>query len=160
MKKIAITALLGLLLAPAYAENQQGFDQDEIYQQVQLTSEYIENELSKIVLANLAVMSPEQERRLNTSKQAANAFNQRARRQLMQTWPAYMNRCYAGNAARLCAYRDMYFHQIFEFVMKQSGDRQRVVPLNVQTRAWMRQNPQLLEQAAAEIAAVVHEAGL
>ena len=160
MKKIAITALLGLLLAPAYAENQQGFDQDEIYQQVQLTSEYIENELSNIVLANLAVMSPEQERRLNTSKQAANAFNQRARRQLMQTWPAYMNRCYAGNAARLCAYRDMYFHQIFEFVMKQSGDRQRVVPLNVQTRAWMRQNPQLLEQAAAEIAAVVHEAGL
>lgn len=160
MKKIAITVLLGLLLAPAYAENQQGFDQDEIYQQVQLTSEYIENELSNIVLANLAVMSPEQERRLNTSKQAANAFNQRARRQLMQTWPAYMNRCYAGNAARLCAYRDMYFHQIFEFVMKQSGDRQRVVPLNVQTRAWMRQNPQLLEQAAAEIAAVVHEAGL
>ena len=160
MKKIAITVLLGLLLAPAYAENQQGFDQDEIYQQVQLTSEYIENELSNIVLANLAVMSPEQERRLNTSKQAANAFNQRARRQLLQTWPAYMNRCYAGNAARLCAYRDMYFHQIFEFVMKQSGDRQRVVPLNVQTRAWMRQNPQLLEQAAAEIAAVVHEAGL
>ena len=160
MKKIVITALLGLLLAPAYAENQQGFDQDEIYQQVQLTSEYIENELSNIVLANLAVMSPEQERRLNTSKQAANAFKQRARRQLMQTWPAYMNRCYAGNAARLCAYRDMYFHQIFEFVMKQSGDRQRVVPLNVQTRAWMRQNPQLLEQAAAEIAAVVHEAGL
>ena len=160
MKKIAITVLLGLLLAPAYAENQQGFDQDEIYQQIQLTSEYIENEMSKIVLANLAVMSPEQERRLNTSKQAANAFNQRARRQLMQTWPAYMNRCYAGNAARLCAYRDMYFHQIFEFVMKQSGDRQRVVPLNVQTRAWMRQNPQLLEQAAAEIAAVVHEAGL
>ena len=52
MKKIAITALLGLLLAPAYAENQQGFDQDEIYQQVQLTSEYIENELSNIVLAN------------------------------------------------------------------------------------------------------------
>ena len=85
MKKIAITALLGLLLAPAYAENQQGFDQDEIYQQVQLTSEYIENELSNIVLVNLAVMSPEQERRLNTSKQAENAFNQRARRQLMQT---------------------------------------------------------------------------
>ena len=160
MKKIAITALLGLLLAPAYAENQQGFDRDEIYQQVQLTSEYIENELSNIVLANLAVMSPEQERRLNTSKQAENAFNQRARRQLMQTWPAYMNRCYAGNAARLCAYRDMYFHQIFEFVMKQTGDRQRVVPLNARTRAWMRQHPQLLEQAAAEIAAVVHEAGL
>lgn len=80
MKKIAITALLGLLLAPTYAENQQGFDRDEIYQQVQLTSEYIENELSNIVLANLAVMSPEQERRLNTSKQAENAFNQRARR--------------------------------------------------------------------------------
>ena len=129
MKKIAITALLGLLLTPAYAENQQGFDQDEIYQQVQLTSEYIENELSNIVL-------------------------------VMQTWPAYMNRCYAGNAARLCAYRDIYFHQIFEFVMKQAGDRQRVVPLNARTRAWMRQNPQLLEQAAAEIAAVVHEAGL
>ena len=160
MKKIAITALLGLLLAPAYAENQQGFDQDEIYQQIQLTSEYIENEMSKIVLANLAVMSPEQERRLNTSKQAESAFNQRARRQLMQTWPAYMNRCYAGNAARLCAYRDIYFHQVFELVMKQVGDRQRVVPLHVRTRAWMRQNPQLLEQAAAEIAAVVHEAGL
>ncbi len=160
MKKIAITALLGLLLAPAYAENQQGFDQDEIYQQVQLTSEYIENELSNIVLANLAVMSPEQERRLNTSKQAENVFNQRARRQLMQTWPDYMNRCYAGNAARLCAYRDMYFHQIFEFVMKQAGDRQRIVPLNAQTRAWIRQNPQLSEQASAEIAAIVHEAGL
>ena len=160
MKKIAITALLSLLLAPAYAENQQGFDRDEIYQQVQLTSEYIENELSNIVLANLAVMSPEQERRLNTSKQAENAFNQRARRQLMQTWPAYMNRCYAGNAARLCAYRDIYFNQVFELVMKQVGDRQRVVPLNARTRAWMRQNPQLLEQAAAEIAAVVHEAGL
>ena len=129
MKKIAITALLGLLLTPAYAENQQGFDQDEIYQQVQLTSEYIENELSNIVL-------------------------------VMQTWPAYMNRCYAGNAARLCAYRDIYFHQIFEFVMKQSGDRQRVVPLNAQTRAWMRQNPRLSEQASAEIAAIVHEAGL
>ena len=85
MKKIAITALLGLLLAPAYAEHQQGFDRDEIYQQVQLTSEYIENELGNIVLANLAVMSPEQERRLNTSKQAENAFNQRARHQLMQT---------------------------------------------------------------------------
>ncbi len=160
MKKIAITALLGLLLAPAYAENQQDFDRDEIYQQVQLTSEYIENELSNIVLANLAVMWPEQERRLNTSKQAENAFNQRAWHQFMQTWPAYMNRCYAGNAARLCAYRDMYFHQIFEFVMKQTGDRQRVVPLNARTRAWMRQHPQLLEQAAAEIAAVVHEAGL
>ena len=160
MKKIAITALLGLLLAPAYAENQQGFDQDEIYQQVQLTSEYIENELSNIVLANLAVMSPEQERRLNTSKQAESAFNQRARRQLMQTWPAYMNRCYAGNVARLCAYCDMYFHQIFEFVMKQSGDRQRVVPLNAQTHAWIRQNPQLLEQAAAEITAIIREAGL
>ena len=160
MKKIAITALLGLLLAPAYAENQQGFDQDEIYQQVQLTSEYIENELSNIVLANLAVMSPEQERRLNTSKQAENAFNQRARRQLMQTWPAYMNRCYAGNATRLCAYRDMYFHQIFEFVMKQSGDRQRVVPLNAQTHAWIRQNPRLSEQAAAEITAIIREAGL
>ena len=129
MKKIAITALLGLLLAPAYAENQQGFDQDEIYQQVQLTSEYIENELSNIVL-------------------------------VMQTWPAYMNRCYAGNAARLCAYRDMYFHQIFEFVMKQSGDRQRVVPLNAQTRAWMRQNPRLSEQASAEIAAIIREASL
>ena len=129
MKKIAITALLGLLLAPAYAENQQGFDRDEIYQQVQLTSEYIENELSNIVL-------------------------------VMQTWPAYMNRCYAGNAARLCAYRDIYFHQIFEFVMKQAGDRQRVVPLNAQTRAWMRQNPRLSEQASAEIAAIVHEAGL
>ena len=129
MKKIAITALLGLLLTPAYAENQQGFDQDEIYQQVQLTSEYIENELSNIVL-------------------------------VMQTWPAYMNRCYAGNAARLCAYRDIYFHQIFEFVMKQAGDRQRVVPLNAQTRAWMRQNPRLSEQASAEIAAIVHEAGL
>ena len=160
MKKIVITALLGLLLAPAYAENQQGFDQDEIYQQIQLTSEYIENELSKIVLANLAVMSPEQERRLNTSKQVENAFNQRTRRQLMQTWPAYMNRCYAGNVARLCAYRDMYFHQIFEFVMKQAGDRQRIVPLNAQTRAWIRQNPQLSEQASAEIAAIVHEAGL
>lgn len=160
MKKIAITALLGLLLAPAYAENQQGFDQDEIYQQVQLTSEYIENELSNIVLANLAVMSPEQERRLNTSKQAENVFNQRARRQLMQTWPDYMNRCYAGNAARLCAYRDMYFHQIFEFVMKQAGDRQRIVPLNAQTRAWIRQNHRLSEQASAEIAAIVHEAGL
>ena len=47
MKKIVITALLGLLLAPAYAENQQDFDQDEIYQQIQLTSEYIENELSR-----------------------------------------------------------------------------------------------------------------
>ena len=129
MKKIAITALLGLLLTPAYAENQQGFDQDEIYQQVQLTSEYIENELSNIVL-------------------------------VMQTWPAYMNRCYAGNAARLCAYRDIYFHQIFEFVMKQAGDRQRVVPLNAQTRAWIRQNPRLSEQASAEIAAIVHEAGL
>ena len=129
MKKIAITALLGLLLTPAYAENQQGFDQDEIYQQVQLTSEYIENELSNIVL-------------------------------VMQTWPAYMNRCYAGNAARLCAYRDMYFHQIFEFVMKQSGDRQRVVPLNAQTRAWMRQNPRLSEQASAEIAAIIREASL
>ena len=129
MKKIAITALLGLLLTPAYAENQQGFDQDEIYQQIQLTSEYIENELSNIVL-------------------------------VMQTWPAYMNRCYAGNAARLCAYRDIYFHQIFEFVMKQAGDRQRVVPLNAQTRAWIRQNPRLSEQASAEIAAIVHEAGL
>ena len=129
MKKIAITALLGLLLTPAYAENQQGFDQDEIYQQVQLTSEYIENELSNIVL-------------------------------VMQTWPAYMNRCYAGNAARLCAYRDIYFHQIFEFVMKQAGDRQRVVPLNAQTRAWMRQNPRLSEQASAEIAAIIREAGL
>ena len=129
MKKIAITALLGLLLAPAYAENQQGFDQDEIYQQVQLTSEYIENELSNIVL-------------------------------VMQTWPAYMNRCYAGNAARLCAYRDIYFHQIFEFVMKQAGDRQRVVPLNAQTRAWMRQNPRLSEQASAEIAAIIREASL
>ena len=160
MKKIAITALLGLLLTPAYAENQQGFDQDEIYQQVQLTSEYIENELSKIVLANLAVMSPEQERRLNTSKQAESAFNQRARRQLMQTWPAYMNRCYAGNAARLCAYRDMYFHQIFEFVMKQAGDRQRVLPLNAQTHAWIWQNPRLSEQAAAEITAIIREAGL
>ena len=160
MKKIAITALLGLLLAPAYAENQQGFDQDEIYQQVQLTSEYIENELSKIVLANLAVMSPEQERRLNTSKQAENAFNQRARRQLMQTWPAYMNRCYAGNVARLCAYRDMYFHQIFEFVMKQAGDRQRVLPLNAQTHAWIWQNPRLSEQAVAEITAIIREAGL
>ena len=160
MKKIAITALLGLLLAPAYAENQQGFDRDEIYQQVQLTSEYIENELSNIVLANLAVMSPEQERRLNTSKQAENAFNQRARRQLMQTWPAYMNRCYAGNEARLCAYRDMYFHQIFEFVMKQAGDRQRVVPLNAQTHAWIWQNPRLSEQAAAEITAIIREAGL
>ena len=160
MKKIAITTLLGLLLAPAYAENQQGFDQDEIYQQVQLTSEYIENELSKIVLANLAVMSPEQERRLNTSKQVENAFNQRARRQLMQTWPAYMNRCYAGNAARLCAYRDMYFHQIFEFVMKQAGDRQRVLPLNAQTHAWIWQNPRLSEQAAAEITAIIREADL
>ena len=160
MKKIAITALLGLLLAPAYAENQQGFDQDEIYQQVQLTSEYIENELSNIVLANLAVMSPEQERWLNTSKQAENAFNQRTRRQLMQTWPAYMNRCYAGNAARLCAYRDMYFHQIFEFVMKQAGDRQRVLPLNAQTHAWIWQNPRLSEQAAAEITAIIREAGL
>ena len=160
MKKIAITALLGLLLAPAYAENQQGCDQDEIYQLVQLTSEYIENELSNIVLANLAVMSPEQERRLNTSKQAENVFNQRARRQLMQTWPAYMNRCYAGNAASLCAYRDIYFHQVFEFVMKQAGDRQRVVPLNAQTRAWIRQNPRLSEQASAEIAAIVHEASL
>lgn len=129
MKKIAITALLGLLLTPAYAENQQGFDQDEIYQQVQLTSEYIENELSNIVL-------------------------------VMQTWPAYMNRCYAGNAARLCAYRDIYFHQIFEFVMKQAGDRQRVVPLNAQTRAWMRQNPRLSEQASAEIAAIIREASL
>ena len=129
MKKIAITALLGLLLTPAYAENQQGFDQDEIYQQVQLTSEYIENELSNIVL-------------------------------VMQTWPAYMNRCYAGNAARLCAYRDIYFHQIFEFVMKRAGDRQRVVPLNAQTRAWMRQNPRLSEQASAEIAAIIREAGL
>ncbi len=160
MKKIVITALLGLLLAPAYAENQQDFDRDEIYQQVQLTSEYIENELSNIVLANLAVMSSEQERRLNTSKQVENAFNQRTRRQLMQTWPAYMNRCYAGNVARLCAYRDMYFHQIFEFVMKQSGDRQRVVPLHVQTRAWMRQNPRLWGQAVAEITAIIHEAGL
>ena len=129
MKKIVITALLGLLLAPAYAENQQDFDRDEIYQQVQLTSEYIENELSNIVL-------------------------------VMQTWPAYMNRCYAGNAARLCAYRDMYFHQIFEFVMKQSGDRQRVVPLHVRTRAWMRQNPRLWGQAVAEITAIIHEAGL
>ena len=129
MKKIAITALLGLLLTPAYAENQQGFDQDEIYQQVQLTSEYIENELSNIVL-------------------------------VMQTWPAYMNRCYAGNAARLCAYRDIYFHQIFEFVMKQSGDRQRVVPLNVQTHTWIRQNPRLSEQAAAEITAIIREADL
>ena len=129
MKKIAITALLGLLLTPAYAENQQGFDQDEIYQQVQLTSEYIENELSNIVL-------------------------------VMQTWPAYMNRCYAGNAARLCAYRDIYFHQIFEFVMKRAGDRQRVVPLNAQTRAWMRQNPRLSEQASAEITAIIREAGL
>ena len=129
MKKIAITALLGLLLTPAYAENQQGFDQDEIYQQIQLMSEYIENELSNIVL-------------------------------VMQTWPAYMNRCYAGNAARLCAYRDIYFHQIFEFVMKQSGDRQRVVPLNAQTRAWIRQNPRLSEQAAAEITAIIREAGL
>ena len=129
MKKIAITALLGLLLTPAYAENQQGFDQDEIYQQVQLTSEYIENELSNIVL-------------------------------VMQTWPAYMNRCYAGNAARLCAYRDMYFHQIFEFVMKQAGDRQRIVPLNAQTRAWIRQNPRLSEQASAEIAAIIREASL
>ena len=129
MKKIAITALLGLLLTPAYAENQQGFDQDEIYQQIQLMSEYIENELSNIVL-------------------------------VMQTWPAYMNRCYAGNAARLCAYRDIYFHQIFEFVMKQAGDRQRVVPLNAQTRAWIRQNPRLSEQAAAEITAIIREAGL
>ena len=129
MKKIAITALLGLLLTPAYAENQQGFDQDEIYQQIQLMSEYIENELSNIVL-------------------------------VMQTWPAYMNRCYAGNAARLCAYRDIYFSQIFEFVMKQSGDRQRVVPLNAQTRAWIRQNPRLSEQAAAEITAIIREAGL
>ena len=129
MKKIAITALLGLLLTPAYAENQQGFDQDEIYQQVQLTSEYIENELSNIVL-------------------------------VMQTWPAYMNRFYAGKAARLCAYRDIYFHQIFEFVMKQAGDRQRVVPLNAQTRAWMRQNPRLSEQASAEIAAIIREASL
>ena len=129
MKKIAITALLGLLLTPAYAENQQGFDQDEIYQQVQLTSEYIENELSNIVL-------------------------------VMQTWPAYMNRCYAGNAARLCAYRDIYFHQIFEFVMKQAGDRQRVVPLNAQTHTWIRQNPRLSEQAAAEITAIIREASL
>ena len=78
----------------------------------------------------------------------------------MQTWPAYMNRCYAGNVARLCAYRDMYFHQIFEFVMKQSGDRQRVVLLNAQTHAWIRQNPRLSEQAAAEITAIIREASL
>ncbi len=158
MKKIVMAALLGLLLAPAYAENQQGFDRDEIYQQVRLTSEYSENELTTIVLGKLAVMSPEQERRLNTSKQAENAFNQMARRQLMQTWPAYMNRCYAGNVARLCAYRDMYFHQTFEYIMKQAGDRQRVVPLHAQTRAWMRQNPRLSEMVTAEIDGLIRAA--
>lgn len=158
MKKIVITALLGLLLTPAYAESQKGFDRDELYEQVRIDSQYAERKLTDIVQRKTAGMTPEQYQRLRGDQQRMNAFNQSARRELIQSWPAYMNRCYAGTAARLCAYRDISFHQHLEFIMKAAGDRQPMVPLHAKTRAWVRQNPRLAEMVKAEIDGLIRAA--
>ena len=71
----------------------------------------------------------------------------------MQSWAGHMNQCYARNAARLCAYQDMLFHQMLEPSMKRLGHQ--LPPLHAQTRAWMRQNPRLSEQAEDEISKVI-----
>ena len=163
MKKIWMAALLICLLTPAYADNrnQQNLDPDELFQQLKIFDEYAEEKMTEIVCRKWNALSPEQKRRLTADEidyQAENEFARSARRQFIQSWAGHMNQCYARNAARLCAYQDMLFHQMLEPSMKRIGHQ--LPPLHVRTRAWMRQNPRLWGQAVAEITAIVHEAGL
>ena len=163
MKKIWMAVLLSCLLTPAYADNpnQQNLDQYELYQQMEAVQVYTEDKINEIMNRKLDTLSPEQKRRLDTGqldKRAENEIEQSVQRQFIQSWAGYMNQCYERNAARLCAYRDMYFHQLLEPGLRRLGHQ--LPPLHVRTRAWMRQNPRLWGQAVAEITAIVHEAGL
>ena len=163
MKKIWMAVLLSCLLTPAYADNrdQQNLDPDELLQQLKIFDEYAEEKMAEIVRRKWNRLSPEQKRRLTADEidyQAENEFARSARRQFMQSWAGHMNQCYARNAARLCVYQDMLFHQMLEPSMKRLGHQ--LPPLHVRTRAWMRQNPHLWGQAVAEITAIVHEADL
>lgn len=165
MKKIWMAALLSCLLTPAYADNrnQQNFDRDELSQQLEIVNDYAEEKMAEIARRKWDTLSPEQKRRLmadEVDERAENEVKRSIRRQFIQSWAGHMNQCYASNtAARLCAYQDMFFHQLIGLrEIKQLGHQPP--PLHARTRAWMRQNPRLSNQASAEIAAIIHEAGL
>lgn len=157
MKKIWMAVLLSCLLTPAYADNpnQQNLDQYELYQQMEAVQVYTEDKINEIMNRKLDTLSPEQ-RRLDTGqldKRAEDEIEQSVQRQFIQSWAGHMNQCYERNAARLCAYRDMYFHQLYEPGLRRLGHQ--FLPLHAQTRAWMRQNPRLSEQAEDEISKVI-----